>query len=904
MLDKDHTTSLIQTKLNRPPLPVDLVARPRLTEWLEQRRGRPLTLVSAPAGYGKSTLISCWLESVDRPAAWLSLDEYDNELGGFLLYFLAAIQTIFPNAVPETQDLLMATHLPPISAIANNLINELDQIAAPFILVLDDYHLIENQIIHDLLNELLLHPPRSLHLVLGTRMDPLLPLVTLRANCQVTEIRTQDLRFNQGETTLLFQKMIGAPAGRAAVIEIDAQAEGWVTGLRLAALAMRHRIGRDSLQGELSVQNRYVTEYLVTEILSKQATRLSDGMLKTSILERFCAGLCEDVSCQEIEPLDNGSAQSDFSGVQFLEWLQASNLFVIPLDDHNEWFRYHHVFRDFLQGELARRLSPDEIANLHAAAGRWYAQNSWTEEALYHLLAAGDTAAAIQLITQHRYRMMNTTQWPRLERWLNLFSTEVVETSAELWMLKTWLVYHRGQYIELPSLLEGLDAVIASKSNQETANRLAGEISSLRSAIAYYSGGAEKSIYFARTALDLLDPELWIVRVMARMYLGGSLLLSGDENGGYHAYYGAFEEEQVQNKRFKATLLMTACYFHWITADLHSMAQAAKQSISLCQESGHRQILGQANYHLGCVHYQQNNLSAAEEHFSGVVARPYNNYGIPYTNSVCGLAMTYQALGREDETRQVIEGAIAFLLETGNTTQLPIVLALQAEVALLQGGLPAASQWAEKLDPVPPLVPMPWFLVPHLTLVKVWLAQNTTTSQAKAAELLNQLQKYLAGIHNTRFLIETLALQSTLEQALGDRSAALVALEKALRLAQPGGFIRLFVDLGPQMAILLSRLRVDRGLGSYIDQIRSAFPGSQQTAASMGQGELLEPMTNRELEVLELLRGRLTNKEIAAQLVISPGTVKGHTIKIYQKLDVNGRRQAVQKAIALGILAP
>jgi len=881
-----------------------MVPRPRLTEWLDQRRGRPLTLVSAPAGYGKSTLISCWLESVDCPTAWISLDEHDNELRGFLRYFLSAIQTIFPNAVPETQALLMVTPLPPISAIANILINELNQIEGPFILVLDDYHLIEAQTIHNLLNELLLRPPRNLHLVLGTRMDPLLPLVTLRANSQVTEIRVPDLRFNQQETLLLFQKMIGTPVDRAAIIEMDAQVEGWVTGLRLAVLAMRHRIGRDSLQGELSVHNRYVTEYLLTEILAKQAARLSDCMLKTSILERFSADLCEAVCRQEAEPSDNGSAGSDFSGAQFLEWLQASNLFVIPLDDHHEWFRYHHIFRDFLRGELARRLGPDEIAKLHAAAGRWHAQNGWIEEALYHLLPAGDISTAIELVSQHRYRMMNTTQWPRLERWLNLFPSEVVETSAELWMLKTWLVYHRAQYAEVPALLEHLDAMMAQGSDQGMANSLAGEIYSLRSAIAYYTGDAEGSISYARVALDLLNPELWIVRVMARMYLGGSLLLTGDKNGGYHAYYGAFEEEQVQIKRFKATLLMTACYFHWITADLQSMAQAAKQSVTLCLESDHRQILGQANYHLGCVRYQQNDLFAAEELFAGVVAQPYNNYGVPYTNSVCGLAKTYQALRREDETRLVIEGAIAFLLETGNITQLPMILALQVEVELMQGHLSAASQWAEKLDPVPPLAPMPWFLAPHLTLVKVWLAQNSPDSQGKAAKLLNQLEEYLAGIHNTRFLIETLALRALLDDLTGDQPAALTALEKSLRLAQPGGFIRLFVDLGPQMAVLLSRLKVDRGLQAYVEQICSAFPGSQGAGAPIIKDELLEPLTNRELQILELLGGRLTNKEIGAQLVISPGTVKWHTINIYQKLDVKGRRQAVEKAIALGILSP
>jgi len=902
--DKEHSPALINTKLNRSPLPVDLVRRPRLIEWLEQRRNRPLTLVSAPAGYGKSTLISCWLDAVDCPTAWVSLDEQDNELGSFLGYFLAAVETIFPHAMDETQLFLVGASQPPISAIAKPLINELNQIEEAFILVLDDYHLIENQVIHDLLNEILAYPPRSLHLVLGTRMDPPLPLVTLRAKSQLNEIRIQDLRFNPEETQQLFQKMIGTPVDPTEVSEMDAQAEGWVTGLRLAALAMRHRIGRNSMQGKLSIQNRYVTEYLISEILAKQSATISDCMLKISILERFCVDLCDALCFQKADQSDSGFAKSEFNGTWFLGWLQASNLFVIPIDDQHKWFRYHHLFRDFLQKELVSCFTSEKIVSLHAAAGRWYAQNDLVEEALYHLLAASETQEAVNLIAQHRYRMMNTTQWLRLERWLNLFPAEVVEISPELWMAIIWLVYQRGQYAELPALLEHLNAILVGEAKSAATEQMAGEINALRCAIAYYAGDIEGSIAYARKALTLVDSELWIVRVMIRMYLGGSLQAKGDIKEGYQAFYGAFEEEHVQNQRFKATLLMTACYFHWTAADLQNMEPAAKRSVALCLESGHRQILGQAKYHLGCVHYQRNNLIIAEENFSWVVARPYRNYGVPYTNSVCGLVLIYQAQGKEVEANNIIEDAIAFLLESGNTTQLPNIQALQAEVALSQGRQAVANQWAEKLDPVPPLVPMPYFMAPHLTLVKVWLAQNTPASHSKAAQLLEQLQSYLESVHNTRFLIDAFALRALLADVLVDRAAAQTALGKSLRLAQPGGFIRVFVDMGPEMAVLLSRMKSNWNLSQYIEQILASFPEEQIRIPQPKVQNVLEPLTNRELQILELLRDRLSNKEIAGQLVISPATVKGHTIKIYHKLDVKGRRQAVEKAKTLGILVP
>jgi len=881
-----------------------MVWRPRLTTYLKKRQqSRPLTLVSAPAGYGKSTLISCWLESVDCPTAWLSLDEQDNELEGFLRYFLAAIQTIFPNVLLETENLLASAPLPPPAAIAKSLINEIDQIGEFFILVLDDYHLVEKQGIHDLLNELLLYSPPNLHLVISTRMDPPLSLVTLRAKGWVTEVRIPSLRFTQEESLRLLKKMTGDSIEEGSLVEIDTKVEGWVTGLLLAALAMRHRVGREVFDHELTPANRYVSEYLVSEILAKQASTLSDCMLRASIPVRFCAGLSEALCFQGEKSPGNGSAESDLNGKQFLEWLRASNLFVIPLDDQREWFRYHHLFREFLQQELVRRFGQDEIKKLHTAAGRWYAQNGWIDEAFYHLMQAGEFSTAVELLAQHRYRMMNGTQWPRLENNLRLFPEEIIESSPELWMLKTWLVYHRGQWVELPALLQQLEAMLAGVPNQEAENRLAGEIHSLRSLVAYHTNDAEQAISQAQLALERLPPELWIVRVLARLYLGASLLMTGDENGSSRAIYSAFEEEQVQSKYFKATLLMTACNIHWLAADLQSMEQAAKQSIALCLESEYQQILGHSQNHLGCVRYQQDDLPAAEECFTGIVARPYRNYGTTYSSSVCGLSMTYHAIGREAEARQVIEEAIAFLLDTGNTTQLPLILALQADLALKQGNLPAASQWAAKLDPVPPLMPMFGFIAPHLTLVRVWLAQNTLTSLAEAGTLLSQLREYLEGTHNTLFLIETLAMQALLEQTLGDTPAALAALERALRLAQPGGFIRVFVDMGPQMARLLAQLNADDGLRGYVEQIRSAFPGLHQTQEALSQGELLDPLTDRELQILELLQERLSNKEIAARLVISPGTVKGHTIKVYQKLDVNGRRQAVEKAATLGILA-
>jgi LuxR family maltose regulon positive regulatory protein len=390
MATETDTLPLIRTKLYRPRITADLVPRPRLLEHLEERRGRPLTLVVAPAGFGKTTLVSSWLEACECPSAWLTLDENDNDLGLFLSYLLAAIQSIFPDACHDTQAMLKAATLPPIPVIAGTLINELDQLQDPSILVLDDYYLIQNMAIHDLLSEVLRYPPPALHLVLASRGDPLLPLTTLRARSQITEIRAPELRFTKSETAAFLEQQLGTPADDRAVNALMEQLEGWVTGLRLLALSLRHRgtanLTPDHLRGSVT----YVTDYLMAEVLDGQPRVIRDCLLRTSILDRFCAPLVEAVSCGKDDRRGLGKIQApdgfegsvaaktngqDLDGGAFLEWLETDNLFVTRLDDQHEWYRYHPLFRELLRDQLKKSLDAGGVAALHQRASTWYVQN-------------------------------------------------------------------------------------------------------------------------------------------------------------------------------------------------------------------------------------------------------------------------------------------------------------------------------------------------------------------------------------------------------------------------------------------------------------------------------------------------------------------------------------------------
>ncbi len=810
---------LIQTKLQRPRLPDDLIPRRRLLDRLHAGSDHKLTLVSAMAGTGKTTMLAQWLDECPQPSAWLSLDEHDNDPVIFLHYLIAAVRTAFPHSCGRTFDRLSAPKLPPVRAITAALINELDDLDATpsqeggrsqngarstsgLVLALDDYHHITEPAIDEILSGLIEHLPRDVHLALATRTDPPLPLAGWRGRREMTEIRSVDLRFTLEEAGAFLEQTTGRELDPETVRVLEDKTEGWVVGLRLAALSMRSRPDQEAfVQGFKGASSGLIAEYLLNEVLARQLPEIQDSLLRISILDRFCAPLYEALT--EVPAA---------RGREAIDWIAKSNLFLVLTDKEDRWYRFHHLFRDFLRQELSQQTSAVEISKLHTRAGAWFAEHGLIDEALHHYLAADDTAAAADLVAQHRYALMNRVQWPRLDRYLQQFSPDVLDQYPDLLMLKRWLMHHRGRWVELPAALQRLEAALPRESlPPEEVDHLQAEISALRSLLYYLALDLEHALASAQQALETTPRELWIVRILARLLLAAVLQMRGDSNRAYAAIYRGFEDEETQSNAFKATLVMTVCFAHWLDADLRGMARAASKCIALCQQADIPQILNYGHYHLGCACYQRNDLAAAEEHFATVVQQPYLNYGRCYAHSACGLALVHQAQGRPDKAQAVIESALAFMLETGNTTLMPVLEAFQAEIALRQGPIAMASQWAAHLGPVPPLVPMVGLFSPYLTLVKVWLAEDTPASRGQAADLLERSREFLETTHNTRFMIEVLALQAVLQDRRGKRQTALELLGQAVALAEPGGFIRLFVDLGPPMASLLERLRWQGG---------------------------------------------------------------------------------------------
>jgi LuxR family maltose regulon positive regulatory protein len=890
---------ILRTKLYRPEISTAWVDRPHLLAQLDARRYRPLTLVSASAGYGKTTLVSSWLETSDTPSAWLSLDERDDDLVTFLTYFITAIQTMFPAACRDTLALLNAATLPPLPVLSRSLINELDQLEPAFTLVLDDFHLILDPAVHDLLNELMRHPPRPLHLVVISRRDPSLPITTLRARGQVTEIRSRELRFTVAETGALLQQMQGVAPEQTTAAHLTEKTEGWVTGIRLAILALRKQGDLDGLLNRLPENlHQHVADYLLAEVVSDQPAAIQAFLLKTSILSRLNGPLC-DVMADLDEPEGNGQAT--------LEWLREARLFTLPLRDQPGSYRYHHLFQEYLQNQLARRYGPADIAALHARAGSWYAQAGVVEEALHHLLAAGDTLGAAQLVEQHRHDLLNRDAFIALGKWLEMLPGELVQQRPALLLARAWVLNHQLNLQALPPILQSVEVLLDNEGSirsQATEQSLRGEVDFFWAAIWYWQGHSRRSLECAQRSLERGPIAQPFFRSFATTYMGLAAQLAGQKEMALQTVDEAFERELAPDNMVTIRLLSVLLFIHLLSAELVESAQLTERNLKLAAEKNYGNLKTWGHYLLGYVHYEWNELKTSVHHLAQAVEKRYLLQRRAAIDSLVGLSLAFQARQQPDKANQTMKLLLEFALQTSNPTYVTIAQSCQARLSLLQGDLASATAWLQTADLSTDVSQMfIWLEVPRLTRCRALIARGSTPDlQAAVSELQVHLQAAEAG-HNTLQMIHILLLQALAYQAQSKLDDALTSLERAVILARPGGFIQTFVEGGPPMAELLTRL-VERGVAvDYVHQILAAFSASGSESQSPDPNQnLAEPLTRRELQTLQLLATDLSVEDIATEMVVSVATVRTHTKRIYRKLDVHSRLQADQRAKELGLL--
>jgi LuxR family maltose regulon positive regulatory protein len=902
-------SSLMRTKLYRPRSGRDVIPRTRLIERLNAALGGEITLVCAPAGFGKSTLLAQWLQTIDRPNAWLSLDEHDNELPVFLQSLAASLQTAYPDAFGAMSALVKAPRILPPDQIAPLLINDLADVSDDIILVLDDYHLIHNREVHTVLEMLIEHLPAQLHLVLICRSDPPLPVARWLAKGRLNELRGTDLRFTLEETETFLTHMLGSEAARETASVLDERTEGWIAALRLAALSLRGTSDRASFLERLdSYATRSISSYLVGEILTQQGYSVQEFLERTSVLEQFCAELCAAVI---------GSDAPHEQVQATLNWLERANLFLVPLDKRQRWYRYHHLFQGLLQQRLQLHCSQEELAAIHLRASEWYATQGLIEEAIRHALLAGDASMAMQLVEAQFFQAFDQEQLTLVEHWLHLLPEEQVQASPFLLVAQAWISQARGHLQKLPRLLMAAEQLLAcgdrnsSDAHDSPFRLLRGLMEALWSVFHFFTGQALASLESARSALALLLTSEEVVAGHVQQLLAWSLQATGHEEEALVALQQALQDHSTRLSNI-ARLLFAQAYVYLAMGKLTQVEHTARHLLHIAREAD--LLISQNNAHwlLGVVHYEQNKLDEAAYHFSAIISDQHQAHYWVVQDALCGLALTYQAQGLRTQAQETARSLLELAQEQHTIRELMISFAFCGRLTLLQNEVEEASQWLEMAGEKEVRGPMFFLEDPPMTEVRLLLAKGDEVSIAEGQVLLTQLLQVVGAIHNTRKTIQVLALQAWAYDLQGCEAEALDVLERALALARPGGFIRTFADLAP-LARLLHELRKERKARHAVDKHQDAY--RQNILAAMDQEpaqtgskedllvrEGLEPLTRRELQILQLLDTDLTNKEIARELVVTAETVKLHTKHVYRKLSVNNRRSAVTLAKALGLL--
>jgi LuxR family maltose regulon positive regulatory protein len=902
--------------------------RPRLVERLNVGLHRKLTLISAAAGFGKTTLLSDWVRHTERPVAWLSLDRGDNDPGRFWRYVIAALQTVDTAIGRTAQAALLSPQQPPLNTLVTALINDVVAFPAPLILVLDDYHVIEAEPIHNSLNFLLDHLPPQLHLVITTRADPPLSLSRRRGRSELTEIRMADLCFTTKEAVEFLNTCMGLDLSAEDITRLEDRTEGWIVGLQMAALSLQGRADKHDFVTAFAGDDCYVGDYLVEEVLRHQPPHNKTFLLQTSILERLCGSSCDAVT--------EGRRERGEESQAILEYLERANLFIVPLDNRRHWYRYHHLFADLLHRHLRQSVGAQALALLHLRASTWYEREGFIAEAVSHALAAPDLEHATALIERHAPDIASRGEIVLARSWLEALPEDMVRSSPYLCLLRSG--FEESTELSEQWFQDAERAWAAQSSHldeQEMSDRVAqtrfsGWVASARASLSFRRGDSiPEVIEFSRQALDYIPEDNLLYNLRARsnlfLILGYSYWRLGNENAANQAFAEARRiGEAVEHF---STSIWATCNQARIAYDRGRLRQAAAicqavlRSIVEPSEQVGRPlpVAGGLYIVLGSILLEWNDLEGASRALTKGLEM------IQLTRETSIQKDGYITLARLKQAQGDVAGAFDLIEQV---EQLRIEADSEAAALKMRFWLSQAERDPRYLDVAAQFAEERQFRLDHkerrsveqLALAHLLIAQRRARQNALSATsahgqpqpdlqpLLRFLDRQLQVAEEqdqTWWMANVLILQAMALQVQGDTDQAIFALQRALELAEPEGFARIFVDKGAPMARLLYQAAACGIAPDYAGKLLTAFPDAVPTDQSKVQrprAEMVEPLTRRELEVLRLVAAGLSNREIAQRLVISPGTVKVHISNIYDKLGVRKRTQAVAKARMLGVL--
>jgi LuxR family maltose regulon positive regulatory protein len=913
---------LLLTKLSIPSPRPSHVSRPRLSGRLEEGLGCKLTLLSAPAGFGKTTLVSTWLAASsgnDRSAVWLSLEASDNDPARFWRYFIAAVDRLCPGAGDAALMLLRSPQAPPIEAVLATLLNELSDLDTDAVLVLDDYHLIESRTIHEALTFLIEHLPARMHLVISARADPPLPLARLRVRGEMAELRAADLRFASEEAMEFLNRTMGLELSAQDIAELETRTEGWIAGLQMAALAMRDRADVSGFIEAFAGSHRYVLDYLVEEVLNGQPDGVRSFLLETSILGRMCGPLCDAVT-----------GRSD--GQATLERLEHANLFVIPLDDERLWYRYHHLFAEVLRQHL-HQTRAESVSELHRRAGTWFERQGLDTEAVQHALEARDFEWAATIIENIGLSVMLPGQVYTLLGWLDVLPDALVRTRPTLCIVHAAALMFGNRPEAAEDRLDDAERSVEPNDSHDQARVIMGRVATVRGNLARISGDLARCVALSRRALDVL-PETEFMWAVAKLNVAYAYQVNGDVTPAAERLV-ADAIATVRATQNPFTVLRSVLNLAWLQVlqgQLRKAADAFEEASRLSAGLGKGEILvGNPAYYFGVADLlrEWNDLDDAQRHVEQgmeLVA------GMPTVDADV-VAHGFITQARLQRARGGYGSAIATLedfwhLARQRNYSAPLAARIRAEQARMwvaQGDLVAAVRWADGIG----LRAQDEVAYPqeeeYLVLARVLIARGRRNPAGHylddALGLLNLVLRAAESGGRGGRVVEVLVLRALALQTRGKTSDALLALERALTLAEPEGYVRSFVDEAQPMKTLLLELlrgwhKEDKDARSHasIDYVRNLLSAFESPSTSIGpppplgyglgtNQPLPELLTAREREVLELIASGLSNQEIASRLFVAHSTVKSYVNRVFRKLGVESRTKAVVRARELHLIS-
>jgi LuxR family maltose regulon positive regulatory protein len=905
--------TLLKTKLYIPPRRRELVPRSRLVERLEAGLDRKLVLVSAPAGFGKTTLLSECAARCRLPISWLSLDERDNDLTWFWTYVIAALQTLDDGVGTTVLEALQTPQTLPNETLLSQLINQIADLSEPLALILDDLHAITNPQIHEQLVFFVEHAPAQMRLVVSSRADPPWPLARWRARGQVVELRTDDLRFTAAETAAFLHETMGLDLSPEDVAALGARTEGWIAGLQLAALSMQ---GRDAVSfvRAFSGSHRYILDYLVEEVLDRQAPGIQEFLLQTSILERLTAPLCDAVRFGLAE--SHGTSRGEDSQA-ILEQLEQANLFLVPLDDERRWYRYHRLFADLLRSRLQQDHG-ERVSTLYRRASAWCETQGLISEAVGHALAAGDIERVARMARQNVLAMMDHGELRTMARWLDALPEETLRSQPWLCIAQAWPLAYAGRGDAVEPLLQDAEQALmdCAEGDEGERRRIAGHLAAIRAYVEGGRGDLSRAAELAREALTWLPGEDSMARGWAAYHLGFMMRMKGDLQVAAQALDEATAIGQAVGDSHVAVLALGELgVLRMQQGRLREAVANYRNALALADDYARRSgrrlpATGYVLTRLSGVLREWNLLEAAIQHAQdGLDLCQQWQQADALLEAYLHLARALLAPGDADGARQALRGAMQVARETSPW------FTMYAEAQAMRMGLAERAtdtdltvwmaQWVEKTGLSPDDELCFQYELMYRMLARIPIEQGDLD---KGVGLLARLLSVVELAEAEGHALEILVLQAMALETQGRKDQALATLARALALGEPEGYVRTFIDEGPQMGQLLRRAVLHGIAVDYAGKLLAALEeeatkGATPLSVSEEAGfPMVEPLSPRETEVLRLLTTRLSHAEMAEELVVSVNTVRSHVKNIYSKLGVHSRMEAVECARELGLL--